>query len=154
METSSRASDVALYEDDFYGWTQHQAELIRTGRVHEADLAHIVEEIETLGRSERDALESAYRLICLHQLKRMFQPEKQTASWAHTIVRERLHAARLLKNNPGLKPHRQALFSSAYQDGRKEAAAETGIVPGLFPAEPPFGLDQLADEDFWAVPPK
>jgi Domain of unknown function DUF29 len=41
------------YAQDFYGWTQEQARLLREGRFAELDVANVVEEIETLGRSER-----------------------------------------------------------------------------------------------------
>ena len=64
-----------LYARDFYTWTRHQAELMRGGLFEKLDIGHVIEDIETLGRSEAAALESAYRLICLHQLKRMVQPD-------------------------------------------------------------------------------
>ncbi|MGO9008214.1 MAG: DUF29 domain-containing protein [Beijerinckiaceae bacterium] len=142
-----------LYETDFYSWTRQQANLIRSGKVELADLPNIAEEIETLGRSERAALESAYRLISMHLLKLMFQPEKMSRSWLPTILRERLNAARLLKNNPGLKPSRTELFLSAYEDARKEAAVETGLALGTFPPKPPFELDQAESETFLPTKP-
>jgi hypothetical protein len=48
-----------LYESDFYSWTKQQAGLMRSGELEALDLANLVEEIETLGRSEASALESA-----------------------------------------------------------------------------------------------
>ncbi len=48
-----------LYESDFYSWTQRQADMLRSGKLETADLANIIEEIETLGRSEESSLESA-----------------------------------------------------------------------------------------------
>lgn len=49
------------YNKDFYGWTQEQAELLRAGRLSEIDLANLIEEVETMGRSEKRALESRYQ---------------------------------------------------------------------------------------------
>lgn len=142
-----------LYARDFYTWTRRQAELMRAGSLEKIDIANLVEEIETLGRSEAAALESAYRLICLHQLKRLVQPERASSrSWTNTIIRERLHAARVLRDNPGLKPRRQALFDSAYADARKEAAGETGLALSTIPEIAPFSFAQIVDEDFWAEP--
>ena len=143
-----------LYRRDFYSWTLRQAELIRAGRFEQADIDNLVEEIETMGRSEAAALESAYRLICMHHLERMFQPQRASKSWTNTIVRERLHAARVLRDNPGLKPRQQELFASAYADARKEAASETGLAVTTFPDAAPFTLAQLLDEGFWSEPPR
>ncbi len=138
MPRSKAADD--LYARDFYTWTRHQAELMRGGLFEKLDIGHVIEEIETLGRSEAAALESAYRLICLHQLKRMVQPDWASRSWTNTIIRERLHAARVLRDNPGLKPRRQELFENAYADARKEAAGETGLSPNMIPEAPPSHL--------------
>jgi hypothetical protein len=41
----------ALYEQDFYLWTQHNAALLRSGRLGEADILHIAEEIQDMGVS-------------------------------------------------------------------------------------------------------
>ena len=50
--------DGPRYEDDFYAWTQHQAEVVRTMPVSDNrfDREHVAEEIEDLGKSERDAV--------------------------------------------------------------------------------------------------
>ncbi|PSN10566.1 DUF29 domain-containing protein, partial [filamentous cyanobacterium CCP5] len=47
---------TTLYEQDFYAWTQHQAELLRAGQLGELDLENLIEEIESLGRQERQEL--------------------------------------------------------------------------------------------------
>ena len=46
------------YEHDFYGWTQEQAALLRAGRLNELDIVNLIEEVETMGRSEKRELES------------------------------------------------------------------------------------------------
>jgi hypothetical protein len=51
----------ATYEADFYAWTVEQAKLLRQGRFADADIANIVEEIESLSRSETRAAESFAR---------------------------------------------------------------------------------------------
>ena len=137
-----------LYERDFHAWTQQQARLLRSGDLHLADLANLAEEIETLGRAERASLRAAYRLIALHLLKLIVQKERASRSWLGTIARERSNAARLLEDNPSLKPKRADLFAAAYRDARKEAIAETGLPPSAFPVEPPFTLADLEDDDY------
>ncbi|HXB72298.1 MAG TPA: DUF29 family protein [Candidatus Acidoferrales bacterium] len=49
-------SAAELYDLDFYEWTVRNGELLRSGRVSEADLEHIAEEIEDIGKRERREL--------------------------------------------------------------------------------------------------
>ena len=42
-----------LYEQDLHAWTAQQARLLRDGYWQGADVAHLIEEIESMGRSER-----------------------------------------------------------------------------------------------------
>lgn len=141
----------SVYDDDFFRWTTEQAELLRHGRFAEADLAHIIEEIESLGRSEKRELGSAYRLICLHLLKMLFQPSHATRSWLNTIVRERNIVESVLDDSPSLKSRRAALLVTAYRQARKEAAAETGLPLATFPEAPPFTIAQIEADDFLPV---
>ena len=142
-----------FYIGDFYSWTRRQADLLCAGLFEAVDLANVIEEIATLGRSEATALESAYRLICLHQLERIVQPERAASrSWTNTIIRERLHAARVVRANPGLEPRQVELFQYAYADAREEAAGGTGLPLDTIPDAAPFSLAQVMDEDFWGEP--
>ena len=141
----------SFYDDDFFRWTTEQADLLRQGRFAEADLGNIVEEIESLGRSEKRELESAYRLICLHLLKMIYPPSRATRSWLNTIVRERNTAESVLEDSPSLKSRRAALLNTAYRRARQEAAAETGLPLPTFPETPPFTLDQVEAEEFLPV---
>ncbi len=146
MEHDSRKP--SLYEDDFFGWTAQQAALLRGGHFKEADLENIVEEIETLGRSEKRELESAYRLICMHLLKMIYQPDRASRSWLKTIVRERNTVENVLDASPSLKARRTELLAKAYRQARKEAAAETGLSRDVFPQHSPFSADQVEDDSF------
>ena len=74
-----------LYDVDPHAWYFEQAALLRAGRVAEADLAHIAEELEDLGRSEAKELRSGLLMICNHLLKWRHQPKKRSKSWANTI---------------------------------------------------------------------
>ena len=48
-----------LYDTDFAEWTRENAELLRSGRVADADLVHIAEEIEDMGKRERHSWNGA-----------------------------------------------------------------------------------------------
>lgn len=57
------------YHTDYYGWTLEQAELLRTGHLQDIDLENLIEEIESMGRSEKRALESRILVLLTHLLK-------------------------------------------------------------------------------------
>jgi len=71
--------DGPRYDDDFYAWTQHQAEVLRSLPVTDDrfDREHVAEEIEDLGKSERDAVRSQIRRIIEHLLKLGYSPAKE-----------------------------------------------------------------------------
>jgi hypothetical protein len=48
----------SLYERDFYLWIEQQTSLLRAGRLEEIDVANLLEELESLGRSEKRAIKS------------------------------------------------------------------------------------------------
>lgn len=133
----------AGYEEDFYGWTQHQAAALRGGLLSELDIEHLAEEIEDLGKEQFSKLESALRLILLHLSKWDRQPGRRSRSWALTIERERGRYATILRDNPGLKPRRAEALRRAYDDARLAAIDETGLPRADFPKDNPYGLNDV-----------
>ncbi|MEH2344121.1 MAG: DUF29 domain-containing protein [Nostoc sp.] len=49
-------STAQLYETDFAAWTEKTVQLIRAGQFGQVDWDAVIEEIESLGRSERREL--------------------------------------------------------------------------------------------------
>jgi hypothetical protein len=47
-----------LYDEDFFEWTRRNAELLRAGQLQQADIEHIAEEIEDMGKRDRRELNS------------------------------------------------------------------------------------------------
>jgi hypothetical protein len=47
---------MPTYEQDFYAWTQEQARMLRAGALAHLDIPNLVEEIESMGRSEKREL--------------------------------------------------------------------------------------------------
>jgi hypothetical protein len=91
------------YEKDFYAWTQEQANLIRQGKFNEIDTLHIIDEIESMGRSEKRALKSRLAVLLMHLLKWQYQPTFRGVSWTITIRNQRWEIAELLEDNPSLQ---------------------------------------------------
>src|SRR5277367_4729636 len=75
----------ALYERDFYAWAIEQAALLRAGKLSVADVEHIAEEIESMGRSEKRELVNRLAVLLTHLLKWQFQPGLRGNSWRLSI---------------------------------------------------------------------
>jgi len=83
------AMSNSTYDADFYAWANEQAALLRAGRLSDADIANIAEEIESMGRSEKRALLSRLTVLLLHPLKWRFQPDRRSRSWEVSIANTR-----------------------------------------------------------------
>ncbi len=138
---------LATYEDDAYGWAMEQAALLRARRYDLIDVENVAEEVESLGKSQYDSLESAYRVILLHLLKWDHQPQRRLVSWEVSIQSHRMNAERILRRNPGLKSRVGEALSEAYAMARVEARGETGLPQATFPVECPYDLEAVMSRE-------
>ena len=144
-------SAAELYERDFVEWTLHNAELLREGPVAEADIAHIAEEIEDMGRRDRREVFSRMQVLLLHLLNWKFQPERcgtSQGSWMATIREQRNQLYTVMLDSPSLRRYASENIGAAYERARFDAGEETGAGSGLFPAECPWTLDHILDRAF------
>jgi Domain of unknown function DUF29 len=141
--------EVPLYDRDFYAWANQQASLLRAGRLSEADLDHIAEEIESMGKAEKRELVSRLTVLLLHLLKWRYQPERRGNSWRNTIKIQRITVASLLADNPSLKPVLNQAIEEAYRVAVLEAENETGMAEETFPPACPWPFAQTMDAEFW-----
>src|SRR3954467_14956474 len=132
-----------LYDTDFAEWSRHNAELLRSGRTSEADLEHIAEEIEDMGKRERRSLHNRCVVLIEHLLKWQHQPERRGASWTRTIVVQRTRIQRLLDENPSFRPGLREVVAEAYDDAVTIVSAVKKRPRTDFAACCPFSLDQL-----------
>lgn len=137
------------YEKDFYGWTQEQAALLKAGRFNEIDIENLIEEVETMGRSEKRELESRLTVLLQHLLKWQYQEGRRCKSWNLTIDGQRIQFRKTLKENPGLKPLLGEIVADAYQLAVVYAAKETNISKKVFPEHCPWELSQIIDDSFF-----
>lgn len=138
----------AGYDSDFYDWTRRQAALLRARRFAELDTEHLAEEIESMGRSERNQLTRRLELLLVQLLKWQYQPALRGRSWELTIAEQRRRIARLLRNDPSLEPLLPALLADAYEDARYAAMQETGLALTSFPAACPYSVERSLDPQF------
>src|SRR5690348_2145201 len=79
-----------LYDSDVLAWSKQQAELLRRlargERVNDVDWDNVIEEIESVGRSELHSVESYLRQMMVHLLKvRAWPQEPSVRHWRSEI---------------------------------------------------------------------
>ncbi|WP_016949271.1 DUF29 domain-containing protein [Anabaena sp. PCC 7108] len=137
-----------LYNEDFYLWIETTAKQLKNGNFEEIDLANLIEEIESMGRSEKRALKSNLLVVLMHLLKYKYHPEKCSNSWLSTIYEHRRRLKEDLTESPSLKKYFSEVFSECYQDARKQASLETGLSLDIFPFDSPFTTDESLNQDY------
>lgn len=140
-----RVSGVAgaSYDLDFSAWTIRQAELLRAGRLSEADVERIAEEIEDLGKSEKRALASHIRTVIEHLIKLQASPAAEPrAGWRETVRRVRDDVADVLEDSPSLRRELPDIIRHQTDRARRRAAAALADR-----GESAAGLDGLAYDE-------
>ena len=138
-----------LHDLDFYAWTQQQVDLLKSGNLVDVDVKHLIEEIESMGASERRELIDRLAVLLAHLLNWHYQPSFRGRSWQLTIKEQRRQLQRLLKDNPSLYARLEEFISDAYVDSVLLAAKETGLEESAFPAQCPYAEDDLLNSEFY-----
>jgi Domain of unknown function DUF29 len=136
---------AAKYDTDFYAWTQETAQAIRERRWSDLDTENLLEEIESMGKSERRGIESRLEILLSHLLKRHYQADKYTRSWDMTIKEQRLKVSQLFEENPSLRARVEELIQRAYRVARLRAARESGLAEDAFPVACPWTQEQVLE---------
>jgi hypothetical protein len=139
----------SLYETDFYAWTQEQATLLRKHQWSQLDLLNLIEEIESLGKQQRQELRNRLSVLIGHLLKWEYQSQRRSRSWLATIRVQRRDTLRLLKDNPSLKPYLEDVLPEAFENGRDLAMGETDLPEQTFPVECPYSLTEILGDRFY-----
>jgi hypothetical protein len=152
----SMAPDT-LYDEDFYAWTQRQAELLRALAPpgNELDLEHIAEEIEDLGRSDLRAARSLCQHIIEHFLKLEYSGLEEPAEhWRDEIVEWRLQLEQILTRSIAAKLDLLSLYCNALRLVRRLERDVPGLMNRL-PQACPYTIDQIVSgggEDWFPAP--
>ncbi|PSO52484.1 MAG: DUF29 domain-containing protein [Cyanobacteria bacterium QH_8_48_120] len=137
-----------LYEQDYYIWLQKTAQLLRNGNLSELDTSHLVEEIEDMGRSQKQAFESNLVVVLKHMLTYKYQPEMRYGSWKFSIREHRRRLRKQFKDSPSFKPYFSEMFEECYVEAKAQASDETGLAVDIFPEQSPFPPEQTLDSDY------
>lgn len=136
------------YEQDFALWIGTQVKLLRAKNFEQLDLDNLIDEMESMGASQRRELGSRIEILQIHLLKCQIQPERRSSSWLGTIAEQRSQILRLLKQSPRLRRLADEYANESYESAVFRAAIDTGLPESSFPAKNPFSSDELLDRRF------
>jgi len=162
-------TNTDVYATDFYAWCLTTAALVREGQWDAIDPEALAEELESLGKSQKRELESRLEVLVMHLLKWEYQPQlrQEGHSWYDTILEQRNQIARLLRDNPSLRPQVPHLVEDVYPDARQRAMGEMApwtqirdrghfdphdVHIAAVPLTCPWTDVQILDKDFWPIP--
>jgi hypothetical protein len=136
-----------LYDADLLAWLEQQATYLRAGQLDRLDVAHLIEELEEMGGSQRRELKHRLEVLLMHMLKRDVHPRRRSRSWQSTIVDQRARGEGLLAQSPSLRHGLEEVAQRAFVVAAKRAAIETGLKPSAFPAALPYQLTAILEDE-------
>ena len=113
------------------------------------DLANLVEEVESLGWSDRRGTDSQLVRLQAHLLKWQIQPEKRSSSWRGSIADARNEIALFFEQSPSLRRHAPRSMAGGLRPGQAPCRSADEAALSAIPDEPPFTRPEILDDDFW-----
>jgi hypothetical protein len=142
-----------LYDTDIVQWSERQAALLRRmaagERVNDqVDWANVVDEVESLGRSEMRACASLLVQALLHDLKMAAWPNSTAVSgWREDARRFRWEAREAFAPSMRRRLDVARLYADALRELRRMPQGIDGKAPLPVPEQCPATLDELLNPD-------
>ncbi|WP_228014794.1 DUF29 domain-containing protein [Fortiea sp. LEGE XX443] len=134
-------TNKTLYEQDFYLWIQSTVEVLQAGELEKLDIEHLIEEIHSMGRSEKRELKTRLIILIEHLLKLQYWTEEKECNargWRNTIVEQRRQIIYFLEDSPSLKSVLNDIFIDCYTDARNDTIRKYQLTSELFPQDSLF----------------
>jgi hypothetical protein len=150
--TQAIAPPKSLYESDFLLWTRETVASLRSRDFEHLDVENLIEEIECLGNSYRDELESRLETLLAHCLKRLYVNMPYCFNgWENTIREQRRRIEIRLRKTPSLKTFWDEAFDDAWFLALGSVRDRYGRKGYQFPDTWQFSrdIDAMLNVDFW-----
>jgi hypothetical protein len=106
----------SLYETDFLLWTEETIAKLKARDFDHVDLENLIEEIESLGKSDKKEIKSRLTTLLAHLLKRIYVNMPQEFNgWERTIRNQRTDLELALMDSPSLKAIWNEAFDIAFR---------------------------------------
>ncbi|MBD2567465.1 DUF29 domain-containing protein [Anabaena lutea] len=138
----------SLYEIDENLWLEETIILLKEKRFQDLDLNNLIEELESLGKRDKNAVASLLEQIIRHLLLLHYWTEEYEMNgnhWQTEIIGFRNQLERLLTNN--LQNYLHSELEKIYRSALKYVKQKTRFKID-FPEYSPYTLEQLLDENY------
>lgn len=148
MVTQLKTDMEKLYDQDYVVWLEETARQIRHKDIDNLDWQHLLEEIEDLGKSQKNAVESYLRQLLKHLLLYQYRTEQRDYcgnGWLDEIDNFRNELEILIRSKT-LSNYAASIFELTYQKARRSALNKTKL--DIFPDQCPYTLEQALDVEY------
>jgi len=138
-----------LYDQDFAFWIEDTVSKLKARNTEDLDWENLIEEVESLGISQRKAVHSFLVRLLEHLLKRCYICLPNCfRGWEIEIRNFRWELKKEFKYSPSLKSFMLDILTESYQDA---LAAMREDYPDVIPDICPFpqDVDALLTQKFW-----
>ncbi len=140
----------SLYERDFAQWVEKTVHQLHTRNIENLDWENLIEEVESLGRSQRKAVRSFLLNLLENLLKRCYVPLTDCyRGWEIEIRNFRRELKQEFKDSPSLNSFAMEILAETYQDALESLKEDYPNI--VFPDGCPFtaNLEALLTVKFW-----
>jgi len=118
-----------LYGRDYHAWANRQIDALSAGRFADLDIAHLLEELRDMGRSERNELENRLVILLAHLLKWQFQYGQISDRWKEFPIRSGQDLAGLRFSRRRDDQRRSAWCAPSWRHRRGFSSRTWGTCP-------------------------
>ena len=141
-----------LYDRDFSLWVEDTVNKLKAGEFNQVDWDNLIEEVDSLGKSQRKAVRSFLVRLLEHLLKRCYLPMSDCyRGWEVEIRNFRQRLQIELEDSPSLKGFVLEVLAKSYQMALENVRDDYSDV--YFPDDCPFpeDVETLLTDKFWEV---
>jgi len=139
-----------LYDQDFALWIEATVKQLKSGDLSQVDLENLIEEVESLGKSQPKAVDNFLTRLLEHLLKRCYVVLPDCyRGWEIEIRNFRKKLKKEFKYSPSLKRFMIEILEECYREALE--AVKEDYPDSNFPDVCPFAkdIDGLLNHKFW-----
>ena len=139
-----------LYDQDFALWIEKTVKQLKSGDLSQVDLENLIEEVESLGKSQPKAVDNFLTRLLEHLLKRCYVVLPDCyRGWEIEIRNFRKELKKEFKYSPSLKRFMIEILEECYREALE--AVKEDYPDSNFPDVCPFAedIDGLLNHKFW-----
>ncbi|MEA5485461.1 MULTISPECIES: DUF29 domain-containing protein [Pseudanabaena] len=147
-----KSLNASLYETDFLLWTEETVAKLKARDFDHVDLENLIEEIESLGKSDKKEIRSRLTTLIAHLLKRIYVNMPQEFNgWERTIRNQRTDLELALMDSPSLKTIWNDAFDVAFRLALRDVRDEYEKKGYQIPEQWQFSRDieAMLSVKFW-----